>query len=479
MVEDSKYHPRRREYLKATGGAITAASLAGCLGLGGGGSGTTTIQYWDTFNTQSQSARETVENLVSRFEDENDVNVELNLSGFGQQSGSEWITRFEEGEYPVIFTGDQIACGRFEEGGYIEPFGEWSDQLSSNVRNGLQWMLDGPIDEATAWMGEHPNMERQVYTFPVGLVPQDPIQVRADHMREAGLDPDSDFPPESYEHLVEIATTLTEDGPGDWGFQLHGHAFDWYTFIEPYTNALGAHEGEAGYFAPDYRSVNYDTETWKQVVADTIALYREHEVSGPQTPSIPDEDTVPLFTEGTVSMSPIEPMNYPTYHDTAPDLMESGDIRYGSIWTEPSGVNNAMLTYGLAITTAPDGVDEDEWETKQELAVQLAEMWFEEQVQTSLFRDTGFVPVRRDLWQRNADQLPYNDASRAFETLTSMVNDQSRGVHTSHPTYLSASSDIGALMAEGYNGELTPEEVCEQGAEAGNAVLDDYWSARE
>jgi len=205
-------------------------------------------------------------------------------------------------------------------------------------------------------------MERNTYTFPVGLVPQDPVQVRADHMREAGLDPESDFPPESYEHLVEIATTLTEDGPGDYGFQLHGHPFDWYTFIEPYTNALGGHEGEAGYFAEDYRSVNYDTETWKQVVADTIALYREHEVSGPQTPSIPDEDTVPLLTQGQVSMSPIEPMNYPTYHDTAPELMEAGDIKYGSLWSEPSGMNNAMLTYGLAITNPPEGADEDEWE---------------------------------------------------------------------------------------------------------------------
>jgi ABC-type glycerol-3-phosphate transport system substrate-binding protein len=177
-------------------------------------------------------------------------------------------------------------------------------------------------------------------------------------------------------------------------------------------------------------------------------------------------------------MSPIEPMNYPTYHSNAADLMEAGDIRYGSLWSEPSGMNNAMLTYGLAITEPPEGADEDEWETKQELAVQLAEMWFEEQVQTSLFMDTGFVPVRRDLWDQNADQLPYDDASGAFETLTTMAEDSSRGIHTSHPTYLSASSDIGSLMAKGYNGELTPEEVCEQGAEAGNAVLDDYWSAR-
>jgi len=478
MLEDSKHHPKRRDYLKAAGGTIAATGLTGCFGLSGGGSGKTTIKYWDTFNVQSQSARKTVENLVSRFEDEHDARVELNLSGFGQMAGSEWITRFEEGEYPVIFTGDQIAAGRFEEGGYIKPFTDWSDQLSSNVRSGLKWILDGPIDEATAWMGEHPNLKRNTYTFPVGLVPQDPIQVRADHMRKAGLDPESDFPPKDYDHLVEISKTLTEDGPGEYGFQLHGHPYDWYTFIEPYTNALGAKKGEAGYFAPDYRSVNYDTETWKQVVSDTIALYREHQVSGPQTPSIPDEDTVQLLTQGKVSMSPIEPMNYPTYLDTAPKLMESGDIKYGSLWSEPSGMNNAMLTYGIAITNPPKGADKDKWEKKQELAVKLAEMWFEEQVQTSLFQDTGFVPVRRDLWDKNSEQLPYNDASGAFETLTTMVGEESRGIHTSHPSYLSASSDMGSLMGKGYNGELTPEEVCTKGAEAGNSVLDDYWSSR-
>jgi ABC-type glycerol-3-phosphate transport system substrate-binding protein len=478
MLDANTRMPSRRQYIKAAGGALAASSVAGCLGGGGGGANVETIQYWDTFNVQSQSARETVERMVSEFEEENDVTVELNLSGFGQMAGSEWITTFEQGEYPVIFTGDQIVAGRFEEAGYIEPFEEWSGQLSSETRDGINWMLDGPIDQAIAWMGEHPDIEKQVYTFPVGLVPQDPLQVRVDHMEAAGLDPESDFPPEDYDHLVEVATTLTNDGPGDWGLQLHGHPFDWYTFIEPYTNAMGAHKGEAGYFAEDYRSVNYDTDTWLKVVSDTIALYREHEVSGPQTPSIPDEETVPLFLDGKVSMSPIEPMNYPEYLSRAPDLMEAGDIRYGGLWDQPSGMNNAMLTYGLAITSRPDGVDEATWERKQELAVKFAEKWFSSTTQTSLFTDTGFVPVRRDLWERNAEQLPYNDASRAFATLTDMVANKSRGVHTSHPMYITASSDMGSLMGKGYNGELSPEQVCKQGAEAGNKVLDDYWSSR-
>jgi len=477
-MRDLAIRTRRRQYIKAAGGALAATGVAGCLG-GGGSSEVSSIQYWDTFNVQSESARRTVEELVSSFEDEHDVTVELNLSGFGQMAGSEWNTRFEQGEYPVIFTGDQIAAGRFEEGGYIKPFGEWSDRLSQRVQDGIRWMRDGPVNEAIAWMGAHPDVEEQIYTFPVGLVPQDPLQVRVDHLEEAGLDPEVAFPPEDYDHLVEVATALTEDGPGDYGLQLHGHPFDWYTFIEPYTNALGAHEGEAGYFSEDYRSVNYDTDTWLRAVEDTIALFREREVSGPQTPSIADEETVPLFLDGTVSMSPIEPMNYPEYHSRASDLMESGDIRYGGLWDEPSGMNNAILTYGIAITNPPEGADEDVWERKQELAIELADMWFRESMQTSLFMNTGFVPVRRDLWQRNADDLPYNAASRAFETLTEMVNDRSRGVHTSHPMYLTASSDIGSFMSQGYNGELTPREVCEQGAEAGNQVLDDYWSARE
>lgn len=476
---DSYKHPtRRRQYLKAAGGTIAATALGGCTGLGGGGGNVETIRYWDTFNVQSQSARETVERMVKEFEDENDVKVELNLSGFGQMAGSEWITTFEQGEYPVIFTGDQIVAGRFEEAGYIKPFNEWKDKLGSDTRKGIKWMLDGPINEAIAWMGEHPNMNEQVYTFPVGLVPQDPIQVRVDHLKEAGLDPDSSFPPKDYDHLVEVATALTEDGPGEWGFQLHGHPYDWYTLIEPYTNALGADKGEAGYFAPDYRSVNYDSDTWKKVVKDTIALYREHKVSGPQTPSIADEETVPLFVDGKVSMSPIEPMNYPEYLSRAPDLMEAGDIRYGALWDQPSGTNNAMLTYGLAITNPPEGVDEKKWERKQELAIKLAEKWFSTKTQTSLFTDTGFVPVRRDLWEKNAEQLPHNDASKAFSTLTEMVGNKSRGVHTSHPMYMTASSDMGSLMGKGYSGQLTPEQICKQGAKAGNKVLNDYWSSR-
>lgn len=467
----------RRSYIKGVGGSIAAVGLAGCTSLGGGGGEVDSITYWDTFNVQSQSARETVENLVSRFEDETGVTVQTNLSGFGQMAFGEWITSFKEGEYPVIFTGDQIAAGQFEEGGFIEPFGSWSDQLSDDVRDGISWIQDGPIQEATKWMDQHPFMEQEIYTFPVGLVPQEPVTVRADHMREAGLDPDDELPLQSYDHLVEVATTLMEDGPGDWGFQLHGHAFDWYTFIEPYTDALGAHIGEAGYFSEDYRAVNYDSDTWIKAITDAIELYTEHGVSGPQTPSIPDEETVPLFLEGRVSMSPMEPMNWPTYIDQAPDLMEAGDIRFGQFWEEPSGVNNAMLTYGLAITTPPEGADEDEWAQKQELAIQFAEMWFEEATQSELFRATGFIPARQDLWEQNAANLPYGDASRAFETLTDMALNSTRGIQTSFPMYLLGSSDLGSNMARGYNEELTPEEVCVQSAELSNNVLDGYWSS--
>jgi len=246
-------------------------------------------------------------------------------------------------------------------------------------------------------------------------------------MREAGLDPESDFPPESYEHLVEIATTLTEDGPGDYGFQLHGHPFDWYTFIEPYTNALGGHEGEAGYFAEDYRSVNYDTETWKQVVADTIALYREHEVSGPQTPSIPDEDTVPLLTQGQGEHEPHRADELPDLprHRARTDGGRRHQVRLAverAVGYEQRNAHVRPRNHQPARGSRRGRVGR-----KQELAVKLAEMWFEEQVQTSLFMDTGFVPVRRDLWDQNAEQLPYNDASGAFETLTTMVDEESRG----------------------------------------------------
>jgi len=116
MLEDSKRHPKRRDYLKAAGGTIAATGLAGCFWSGWWWLGQDHHQVLGHVQRPITVRQETVENLVSRFEDEHDVNVELNLSGFGQMAGSEWITRFEEGEYPVIFTGDQIVAGRFEEG---------------------------------------------------------------------------------------------------------------------------------------------------------------------------------------------------------------------------------------------------------------------------------------------------------------------------------------------------------------------------
>ena len=467
------YNTRRRNFMKGVGGALAGVSVAGCLG----GGEDADIEYWDTFNVQSNAARQMVEDAVSQFEEETDSTVAVNLSGFGQMSGAEWITNFEQGEYPVIFTGDQIAAGLMEEGGWILPFEEWKGELSEEVQAGIEWMEE-EVQTAIKWMDEHPNMEEEILTFPVGMVPQEPFQVRVDHLEEAGLDPETDFPPENYDDLVEVATALTEDGPGEYGFQLTGHEFDWYTLAEPYTNALGGDVGEAGYFSDDYREVNFDTDTWREAIQGILDLYHEHEVSGPQTTSASDNDVLDLFINGQVSMGVMEPTVMPSLLNRGSDLVENGDVQWGEFWTEPSGINNAMLTYGIAITRAPDGADEEEWEQKQELAIELADIWFSEMIQTRLVQSAGFLPVRRDLWEAAAESMPHGDASGIVETMSNMV-ETSRGVHTSHPMYIQASSSMGEYLQRGFQGELTADEICEMGAEDGNEVLDEFWSARE
>ena len=157
--------------------------------------------------------------------------------------------------------------------------------------------------------------------------------------------------------------------------------------------------------------------------------------------------------------------------------MEEGTLRWGEFWDQPSGVNNEMLSIGMGITRAPEGADEDEWEQKQELAIQFAEMWFSEEMQTSLFPEAGWIPVREDLWDEAADAMPFDDASRGLETLTAKA-EKAPAIRPTHPMYIEITSDFRSYVQQGFAGDMTADEIATQGYEAEFPKLEDWWDAR-
>lgn len=93
----------RRRFLKGAGTAGVAA-LAGCLGVGGGGSDKTTLQYWEYFHSQSEVANELLTTATDEFQQENDVNLQVNWASWSDINGGNGRTTSRTGTGPSSTT---------------------------------------------------------------------------------------------------------------------------------------------------------------------------------------------------------------------------------------------------------------------------------------------------------------------------------------------------------------------------------------
>lgn len=465
--------------LKTTAG-ITAAALAGCTGGSGSGSNTngggsgTSFEFWDVLNAQSRAAKEMVQTSVEDYGAGSGSTAEVNYSGYQQLTGSNWFSNFERGNGPHLISADTIFTGRFAEEEWLMPFEEWKHLLDDDVVDNIQWLLE-PFREANSWKGKL-GMEQVIHTLPVMAAPQEPFQVRVDHLKEAGLNPEKDFPPKDFEDLLRVATTLKENGPADIGFQLHGDLFDWYTLLTPMVFANG---GQGGYFSDDFTKCPLDSDVWVDAMEKTVSLYREHEVSGPQTPNIATEQTLAQMINGQISMSICEPMDMPQFAEKGPDMFTNGDLRWGSFWEGSGGLGSTLLPFGMALTRKPDNADEAKWKKQHEAAAGLLNKWLSKEFQKKVFNNTGFYPVREDVWDEIGETVDGADKNRAPQTIKSMI-ERTENFNTTHPLYNSFSgSTIGPKVQAAFKGEITPAEACKQAAAEGDKQLSEYWSSRQ
>lgn len=475
----------RRRTLQATGG-IAATALAGCTSDGNNESGNgdvspddtgsenATIEFWDVMNAQSRSAREQINGITDQFEQETGNTVKINFSGYDQLSGTKWFDSFQRGDYPHVFTGESIFTGRFEEQGWVKPFDEWKDALDDETLDSIQWFLDIYRGTGNVWKDDV-GLDNRIHALPVGLVTQEPFQVRVDHMEEAGLDPDQDFPPQSHEDLLDLALELKNNGPADYGFQVHGDVFDWYTYILP----AAAASGRYGYFADDFKSVNFDTDEFIQRTREAVEFFTKHEVSNPGTPQMSDEEAVGLLINGEISMSVCEPPNFPEFLDRGQSQIEEGNIRYGKFFDTDDGNGVVPLSFCLGLTNKPDNADQAKWNRQHEAAKDYISMWFSKDFQKFMFSELGMLPIREDVWPEVKESLQYESQHRAFETMTTMAKNSVQD-KSSFPLVATIEQDVmGPRFQQALSGEITPEECCITAAEEANQLIDDFWAERE
>ena len=435
------------------GGATKTTTQAGEVDISG-----VTFEFWETFNVQSRGAEEFLRTLVSEFEERTGATANMNWTGYGPVIGAEWINRFKNDDYPHVFTAASQWTGRFIDGDWVVPLDEYRDELPDEMLAQYEWtepLYNDYIDQM--WGGQQ--------TVPFALQMIGPFAARMDHFEEAGLDPSSDFPPEDMEHLVEVGTTLQEQGPGEYGMQLINGGGDQID-AQPVPWAMSK-GGEEGLFLTQDRSdALYDNDTWKEILSQWVAIYREHGLSGPNTSQYQDEQIPAQMAAGRISMSNPESPNHPTFQEQVGEMYENGTIQWAPGLDLGTGQKGYFFPQCVAICRPGPNENQRDYERRRKASIEMMKVFLSEDVQRQLHEVAGVLPARRDVW----DDLP-DTAHNAYDAWQEMAENL-QVLHHNHPQYVELMYNIpGPYSTQAITGDISPEEACDRMARDARELL--------
>ncbi|WP_313694999.1 extracellular solute-binding protein [Halorarum halobium] len=484
---------RRRRFL-AGAGATGVALTAGCAGDGGnggdgtptdssdggGGNGTTmgdsngnrwdgvTVVYWNRFHNNSGQAAEAIRGAISSFEEETGATVEVDYSS--GEPGQRWLTLAREGERPHIM--DQVSgqVGPFAELGIAKPFSEYSHLFSDELIEHTSWFMDVLGEQAYAGFGG------QAYEFKFSSESARLFLARRDHLEAAGLSPEDDFPPTDFEHSVEIAQTMQEDGPGNYGWQIYGSSGDVTdTCTEDWPVAQAGQAGKI--LNEDWSDTQIDDEPIKQTYENFVSLHTEYELSSPGTVSQSDEDGTQLLIQGEASMTQVPSATYADLLANAEDQVMDGNFVFGAPWKGESGARGIIGGDGVVFVNPPDGADQNEWDEAQEAAADLLENYLYHSVdfQRRMFSTIGGGPLRDDV--STEDIMGAVDDPTGYEQ-TNIIEASELGTFDQEDYYLQEAAPFFGQIQQGImpgyiqqalQGQITARDALDQAAEEARA----------
>ncbi|MFB6120041.1 MAG: ABC transporter substrate-binding protein [Halobacteriaceae archaeon] len=448
----------RRRALKSIGAAGTAG-LAGCSGItggggGGGGNGSgTTITLWTTLHGQSSVAEQFLADTISTYEEETGNSVKWIKETVANVQNGNWRQRMSQGQIPTLYQTAPSRIGGLIDGGYYTAWGSIMDQLSEDVISGTEWAQPVVKNIYRGFGGD------KLKTALLGFVMQEPFVARADHFQKAGLSIEEDFPPKSYDELIDIATTLQENGPGDIGFQVHGAPGDLMDEITPtWAHQIG---GETGlYVNEDWSDTHLDSEAWKTSLRRQVDIHRNKKLSSENAATTSDEDACRLLANGTASMSQVGMLNYGLFQNLAPDLLESGDLRYGASWEGQSGFRGEFNATAMALGSKPPNMAASKWEKKKEAGIKFLDTMLSTEVQKQAFEKWGLLPFNRNAWEE-IPTLENNAVDAGIK-----IAEGSQFGWQAFPEMAAVQYNIpGPIFQQAMTGELTPEKACDRAAE--------------
>lgn len=450
---------QRRKFLQAAALSGTA-SLAGCVSrlTGSGGSGDSdgdTVEYWEYFHSQSEVATNQMESSIKEFEESTGAQMQMNWASWSDINGGKWKNNIQNGNRPVLYDSTNSLNGQFIEPGWVKPVSEYKDRLNDDALEQLEWAFEM---SQSCYRG----FEEDLYEIPIGLEVGAPFIARADHFEEAGLSIEDDFPPESYEELVQVATQLQEQGPADHGFQIYGAQGDVTDeALVTWTTAEGGYDGL--FLNESWSDVNYDNEIWKEATRKYVDLYQEHGLSSDKAPTASNEGAAQMLIQGDVSMVQGSTKDFGLFRSRAEEMLQDGTIVFGPSWEGAAGNRGDFFTQCIALMRKPDNVSAEVWEQREATAIEWINKVLSKDFQKEIPRSLATLPARKDVWSGLKDEQVFQE-SNYISTLETTVEGMEHG-WSSHPGMNAIQyNTAGPLFQQAVRGEISAEEACDQAA---------------
>jgi maltose-binding protein MalE len=468
---DRRFHITKRGYLKAAGatGVTGISALAGCTGDSSSGSGSptegggsterevsngsqqfsgTTLSWWNVgWAVIGEVMKNTAQNIIQQVEQETGATIKPNWSSTSALIGPKWQNTFQNGEYPVLFDAVAGWAGPFMDQGYVKPFSEYKHLIDQEALDNMQWILEKMKPVYSGYDGE-------LYEIPYMANVIEPFVGRMDHFKQAGLDPEKDFPPKNYEHLIQVAKTLEEDGPANSGYTVYGESSDSFDEqILTWSVAAGGTDGL--YLNQDWTEAMMTNDVWQEWGTKYIEVFSKHDIGPRDTPSLSVEAAIPRMANGRISMLNAAALNLPIFKKNMPELINNGTLQWAPSWMGDADYSGKIGGYTMALTRKPERASKQEWENQTKVAAELINYMLQKDVQKKIYNKMGALPVRKDVWDEIKWDRPDN-----FGTAFKNMAETSGPSYGAHPLCLPIIVEIAPPhMQKALRGDTAPRQA--------------------
>ena len=402
----------RRNFLKRTS-ALAAlgitTSLTPDLALGQARTDLSgvTIDYWNMIGVQNRIVRQISEDIVNAFQQKTGCKVNVTWNGYGDIIGPKYRTNFTGGIKPTVFDTSSRWVNQLRE--FLHPFNQLVESdWDEETRSGVEWLFPLNEEENRGF----PDKD-QIYGLPFNIVMQAPYLIRRDHLEQAGIDFDQNYPIRDTDHYVELCKEIQANAGVPYPTEVYGKIWDFGdTQLNGWIRSLSIEDSD--FLNADWTKSNARSEAWKEGCQFYVDVFRKHQLSSPNSPQSTDEETVDQFILGRKSIVHCDILNRGTLLERMPDEMADGTVMWGPHFPITGGTSGSQCFLGpnSFYIVADDGPDA---EIQRQASWEFIKEWFLPDNMIAVAKSSGLC-ANRNLWEQLKGE-PDRSIEASIETI--------------------------------------------------------------